>query len=301
MKLYYNNVEIYKDVSMNYCVHEMNSETFADSLTVRFNDVSGMWSGWNPEQNDILRIKYDYADTGDMYIHTVVAENGIFMLRALSLPVGVREKKTRNWEGISFKRIVAKIAKENNLSYKLYGVTEQVYKFLTQDAETDFQFLEKLCEYESCSMMIYNKSIVVYSQPYVESRSGESLQVGDNGKFHYINNGNAYESCTVSNGKYTGSYSTGKSGAALNIVNIPAMSNGEAIRFAKGMLRKANKNALEGKITKSLQTQCAAGSVIELETSKASIFSRKVFISKIRNDYIRNQSDIFFRGCLEGY
>ena len=39
MNLYYNGVDIYGDVSVNYCVHEMFAEKQADTLVIRFNDT----------------------------------------------------------------------------------------------------------------------------------------------------------------------------------------------------------------------------------------------------------------------
>ena len=46
MNLYYNGVDIYGDVSVNYCVHEMFAEKQADTLVIRFNDTKGTWSKW---------------------------------------------------------------------------------------------------------------------------------------------------------------------------------------------------------------------------------------------------------------
>ena len=50
MNLYYNGVDIYGDVSVNYCVHEMFAEKQADTLVIRFNDTKGTWSKWQPAE-----------------------------------------------------------------------------------------------------------------------------------------------------------------------------------------------------------------------------------------------------------
>ena len=39
MNFYYNGTDIYNDVSVNYCVHEMFAEKQADTLVIRFNDT----------------------------------------------------------------------------------------------------------------------------------------------------------------------------------------------------------------------------------------------------------------------
>ena len=301
MKLYYNNADIYKNISMNYCVHEMNAGKRSDSLTIKFNDVSSIWSVWNPDTSDIIRVKYGNTDSGDMYIHSVTSENGIFTLRALSVPPGNLEKKSRDWEKIRLTRLVAQIAEENGLSYQLHGVDEQVYSRIVQDNETDFAFLDRICECESCCFMVYDKTIVVYSEPYMESRNAGTLEVGENGKFHYSKIYEKYKTCRVVNGKFSGEFSTDYGKGVLNITDLKPLSSSEAIRLSKAMLRKYNKDSVCGKITKSIVDKYSAASVVNLKTVKASAWEKKMFITSIRNNYLENRSDIYFRECLEGY
>ena len=85
MNLYYNGVDIYNDVSVNYCVHEMHAEKQADTLVIRFNDTKGVWSKWNPAEGDAIRFKEGASDTGKMFIHSMRPENGLFTVRAICL------------------------------------------------------------------------------------------------------------------------------------------------------------------------------------------------------------------------
>ena len=300
IKLYYNNVEIYNDVPICGLIHEMHSEKLADSLTVRLNDVSGMWSNWNPVEGDQVRLQYQYADTGVMYVNSLSAENGIFAIRALSVPAVSKEKKSRSWEGLSFIRLISQIASEYGLSYKCYGVQERIYKYISQDNETNFEFLQRICEYESCAFTVYNKTIIVYDEIYMEGREGESIIVGENGMFNYHKNNNVYSACTVTNGKINGIFETGQGSSVLKKY-APATSRGEASRFATGLLRSANKNSLTGTFRKSLHTQYSPASTAVLETEKASMWNKKVFLTRVRHDYLMNSTDVYFRGILEGY
>ena len=299
--LYYNNVNIYDSISLNFCVHEMNAEHYADSLTLRFNDNAGVWSNYKPEANDLIRLKYGDADSGAMYLHSMSAQNGFFIIRALSMPAEKKERKSRNWKGMKLSSIVAQLAEEHGLKHKLYGVEEQVYRNLTQENETDFEFLERLCSYESCCFLIHNRKLVVYSEPYMESGEAATLEVGQNGQFDYGMIKKKYTSCKVISGSYTGTFSTGGTGERLVRRDVQASSEGEAIRYARGLLRQENKKAIFGRIIKSLQTQYSAASIVKLHTDRANLWDRKVFITRIRNDYIKNRSDIYFRGVLEGY
>lgn len=70
MNLYYNGVDIYGDVSVNYCVHEMFAEKQADTLVIRFNDTKGTWSKWQPAEGDTVQFKEGASDTGKMFVHS---------------------------------------------------------------------------------------------------------------------------------------------------------------------------------------------------------------------------------------
>ena len=102
MNLYYNGVDIYGDVSVNYCVHEMFAEKQADTLVIRFNDTKGTWSKWQPAEGDTVQFKEGASDTGKMFVHSMKPENGLFTIRAMSMPKSGKTKKSKSWEGVRF-------------------------------------------------------------------------------------------------------------------------------------------------------------------------------------------------------
>ena len=82
---------------------------------------------------------------------------------------------------------------------------------------------------------------------------------------------------------------------------IQVTSNAEAARFAKGLLRNANKFARSGYFSKSLMTGYAAASILTLSTPRATMWDGTVFVYKVRHDFVGNKSTIYFRHILEGY
>lgn len=95
MNLYYNGVDIYGDVSVNYCVHEMFAEKQADTLVIRFNDTKGTWSKWQPAEGDTVQFKEGASDTGKMFVHSMKPENGLFTIRAMSMPKSGKTKRAK--------------------------------------------------------------------------------------------------------------------------------------------------------------------------------------------------------------
>lgn len=306
MNLYYNGTDIYKDVSVNYCVHEMFAEKQADTLVIRFNDTKGVWSKWNPAAGDTLRFKEGASDTGKMFIHSMKPENGLFTIRAMSMPKSGATKQSKSWEGVRFLQLANEIAKKHGLTFQNYGCIDQVYPYLAQNNETDFALFSRLCTLEGCQMLIYDGKLLAYNEQHIERQTpAATLEVDENGIFTYEDNRAAsYGSCEISSGSFSGKF---KAPNAINTAvlrpdtPIPVTSNAEAARFAKGLLRNANKYGHTGKFSKSLLTGYAAASLLKLKTKKASAWDGTIFVYRARHDFVGNKSTLYFRDLLEGY
>ena len=155
-------------------------------------------------------------------------------------------------------------------------------------------------------MLIYDGKLLAYNEQYIESQTpAGTLLVDENGVFTYQDNRAAcYGSCEISSGSYSGKF---KAPNATNTAvlrpdkAIPVTSNAEAARFAKGLLRNANKYGHTGQFSKALLTGYAAASMLQLKTTKASAWDGTVFVYKVRHDFVGNKSTLFFREPLEGY
>ena len=202
-------------------------------------------------------------------------------------------------------QLANEFAGNHGLTFESYGCTDQIYQYLKQENETDFKFFSRLCTLEGCQMLIYDGRLIVYGEQYLESQpaTGE-LQVGENGNFVYRDNrGDCYGSCEISSGATFGKFAAPNSisGAVLRPDNIRSTSNGEAARFAKGLLRNANKYGRKGQFSKSLLREYAAASILNLTTPKACAWDGRVFVYKARHDYVGNKTTLYFRDILEGY
>lgn len=306
MNLYYNGTDIYNDVSVNYCVHEMYAEKQADTLVIRFNDTKGTWSKWNPADGDVIRFTEGASDTGKMFVHSMKPENGLFTIRAMSMPKSGTTKKSKSWEGVRFLQLANEIAAAHGLTFQNYGCEDQVYPYLKQDNETDFALFSRLCTLEGCQMLIYDGKLLAYNEQHIESQTpAGTLEVDENGNFTYEDNRAAcYGSCEISSGSFSGKFEApdATNTAVLRPDKaIPVTSNAEAARFAKGLLRNVNKYGHTGQFSKALLTGYAAASLLKLSTKKASAWDGTVFVYKVRHDFVGNKSTLYFREPLEGY
>ena len=202
MKLYYNGTDIYNDVSVSYCVHEMHAERQSDTLVIRFDDPKGLWSKWNPAAGDVIRFTEGASDTGKMFIHSMKPENGIFSIRAMSMPRSGVTKKSKSWEGVRFLQLGREIAANHGLTFQSYGCADQLYPYLKQENETDFALFSRLCTLEGCQMLIYDGRLLAYNEQYIESQTpAGSLEVNENEVFTYQDNrSGCYGFCEISSG-----------------------------------------------------------------------------------------------------
>ncbi len=303
MKIIYNSRDIYKDISLNYAVHEMHAGNKADSLALRFNDPKGMWSKWDPQKGDIISLEHKGAKTGKLYIFQTQAVNGAFVIRAMSMPPSMHTRRTASWEKISYTQIVNEIAARHGLTVKLYSIKDQTYESMVQQNETDIAFLNHLSMAEGNQIVIYDGQLVIYDEAEMEkSTAAETIKIGNGSNFSYEDDSmDAYDNSVVFAGTYRGSFSIGGDARTIQ-TEMRANSNVEASRFAKNILRNANKALQTGSVTVDFTPKYAPASVVNIATSKATKWNGRSFITKVRHDYVRNLTTLFFRNItLEGY
>ena len=305
IQITYNGVDITEDVSINRCYHDMYAGGRSDTLHLRVNDTKHLWDAWGPEDGDEIRVDYGVISTGVMFVSKAVPQNGIYDILAQSAPKSGFDVQHKSWQKVRLLQLGEEIAKRNGLTFSSYGVTDRLYSYILQDGVADFAFLHYRAMLESCAFQVYDKRLVMYSEPYMESIAPtETLEVTIDGDYKY--NGrraDLYGSCVVENGLYSGSFSVENGSARLYQPKTTggAGSMDEAKRFAAGFLRSANKECYSGYVRSRILPGYAAASMLELVNARAPSWDGAVFLDHIRNDYGKGESKIFFRKPLEGY
>ena len=306
MKLYYEGVDIAGKISINFCEHETYAEKRSDQLLLRFNDAAGLWNFWKPARGEKVRLVDGADDTGVMYVTSIQPENGLYTLRAMSMPLSGENVNSRSWENVRLLQIGQHIADKHELKFKVYSVTDRTYSYIKQERQTDFEFLHRLCQLEGCAMLIYDETLIIYDEMKMEEAAATStIKIGADGRFTYFDDSaQSYGTAEILSGNFRGTYSdnNANTGRILRPKSaIECTSNTEAARFARGLLRAANKNARTGHFRRCLTRGIAAASVINIETEKASAWNGKIFVTRTRHNFLTGETKIFFRKPLEGY
>ena len=299
LKVFYGDTDITDAIDVNSCIHDMFACSMADTLVLKFNDTNKVWDGWDAEKEGLISVACGIAKSGQMYIDTVKPENGIMTLRASSIPPTAKEKHNKSWENVKTLQLAKEIADRHGLGFESYGVEDNLYTYVRQENEPDFEFLQKRCDLESLAFVVYDKKLVLYSEKYLESQEpAEDVELGADADYDYTDNElQGYGTMTVKNGDISGTYtaSNGLSRSDERVIQTYIGSQDEGNRYAKGILRQVNKNLASGYWRDTLRRELSAGSILNLKTLGAKSWDGKVFVSHIRQDYVNSKSKIFFR------
>lgn len=305
IRLTYKGVDITNKVSINRCWHDMYASGRSDTLLLRLNDAEVLWDKWAPAVGDEIQVDYGTISTGIMFVSNVIPQNGKFDISAQSAPASGFELQNKAWQKIRLLQLAEEIASRNGLSFVSYGVEDKLYSYISQSNESDFSFLSHRAMLEGCAFLVYNKTLVLYSEAYMEAVAPtERLKVAIDGDYKYNDRRFfMYGSCVVENGMYFGEFAAdnnaGRKYRPVNIGNVG--SDEEAQRFAKNLLRYMNKGCYSGYVRSQILPGYAAASTIMLSNERAPSWDGTVFIDHVRNDYGNGKSKIFFRRPLEGY
>lgn len=299
LKVLYNGVDITKSISVSSCVHDMYACSDADTLILKFNDSNKQWDNWKPQKEELIEVIYGIAKTGKMFIDTIDPENGIYTLRARSVPQTDKEKNNKSWESVWFLQLAKEIADRHGLGFESYGVDDKLYTYVQQDNEEDFVFLQKRCDLESCAFVVYDKKLIVYSEDYLEEQEASAnIELKEDADYVYTDNTlKGLGSLTIKNGNISGTYKStnGLIKSDTRKIQTYISSVDEACRFAKGIWKQEQKKLATGYINDDLMREFSAGSVVNLLTTGASSWNGKVFVSHLRQDYVNSKSKMFFR------
>ena len=305
MRVIYKGVDIYPEISVSECYIDSYAEKHCDQLLLRLNDTKQLWDIWSPQKGDEISVENGNAKSGTMFVESIVPESGLVTLTAQSIPQSIRDKTAKSWEKIQFTQLASEIADRHGLGLEFYDVQDQRYEYVEQAQIPDITFLQGRCELEGCAFLVYNKKLVIYSESAMEQKeAAETLEITAADHFEYRNqDSEAYSECEVLNGSVKGSFKAKTGGKLLRkVLKVKMSGTSEADRFARNLLRAANKNTMLATLwAGSLLQNYAAGSVVNITTDSARSWNGSAFVVHIRHDLVKGKSKVEFRKPLEGY
>lgn len=300
----YQGVEIYGEVSVARCWHDMHAWGALDELSVTFGDTQNLWDGWNPKDGDIIEVADGAARTGRMYVRDVQPRSSAMDVRAYPVPHTMREAKCRSWESVRLLQLLAQVAQEAGMAYEAYGLDNSLYAYVEQRNESDLAFLSKRLTYEGASLVAFDGRLIAYSGSWAEAQvPAKSLEIAPGTDYEMEDNtSRSYGSCLVTDGRTEATFTAGPGRQLKRVLADRITDAAEAHRFARGLLRAANRDAATIRLrTDTLLREWAAGSVLKVSARAAESWNGRAFVSRLRHDYFDGRSKIWMTRMLGGY
>lgn len=303
MQLFYRGVDIAPQAGVSQASIIDSAGGQLDSVEVVFADAEGLWSSWNPQLGDSIRIVKDSFDSGECYVDQRSQRQGLYILRGLSAPEGVKVPRSRSWEKVTLLQLAADVAASHGLTLSPYGVQDQTYDWVDQNGQGDLEFLAARCALEGLVLKVHDRKLILYSELEMEAAAPvRTIRRGDFcGGLEYLDDrSGGCSGCVVSYNGISGEFAVpGGAGSQLSRSDIYVTSIGEAQRFAKGLARQANRRGamLSGVIL--LDCTLAGGSMVQV--SGVGTADGLYMVDEAEHLITEGQTSLRLRRRLEGY
>lgn len=247
MNLYYQGTDITEYVTIRSCVGRDTAGDRCDSLKIEFED-SVKWYGWGPQEDDEIRITHNGYDSGILYLHTILPEEGQFTILATALPCKARKQENRSYVGKSIEEILRTCAMASGMGYRIYGIEGgTVIPYTEQNQEGCGAFLSRLLRMEGAELKCVNGNFAAIGTLYAqELPASQTIQLtGEETGVEYRRSGNSLRALTLRT-PYSQATATdllvpaSHSWVVRN--DVPARDDVQAGRWARGLLLHHNRN-----------------------------------------------------------
>ena len=302
-QIIYNNVDISGSVETEEAVHDMYAGCEqADTLTLTFEDEGADWDAWGAVPGDTVVYKNGGTSTGTMYVHSVYPENGFFTVRAASIPQNAKLCHTKSWESVHLLQVGSEVAGRFGFSFRIEGMENFYYDYIAQENEPDIAFLNRIAKLEGGILIVYNNEVILYGEEALEKRETDLEVTTGDGTFSGCDrSGDIFGKAKLSAGSCYGVFTADPSNSRTLDIKGRATSDAEAKRWARGLLRQANKNGRTCRLQKDIMREFSAGITVDLDNQAAPKWSGKMFLYHVRHEYKKERTTLFMRPPLEGY
>lgn len=302
----YEGENIARKIAVKSITYTQYASSHADVLELSFNDVGKNWNKWDNGKmaGTEISVECTGVKSGKMFVHSCSPKNGVFELRALSVPLEYNSTATKSWEKVTLEDLSKEIAEKHGLTCKTFSTKGIKRKYVSQNNTGDFSFLEERCKLEGASFVCFDGNLNLYDEKALEA-GGNTLEIDiDDKRFTEAvpvqSKDKAISEYTVKNGRFSGTAKDDNKGQVITKVIDEALdSDSEAKDIATALLRNRNKGLECIEIDTDLQKGVSAGTVLKLKSESRPIWNGKVFVYKVRHNFMTNKSKIWARKPLE--
>lgn len=301
MELYYENTDITEDVDVVRCVHHESSSGRCDCLEIELEHAAA-WYSWGPKQDDRIIAALNGYNTGQMYLNTVLPQEGRFRILATSIPNAARRTAWRSYAGMTLSEILADCAAECGMDSRIYGLDSRItYPFLLRRGESGAAFLSRLLEWEGAVFKTFSGRFMGIGIEYAQEMDAKQVieispdQPGvtylrrDSERLSGITLKTPYAVCSaVDNAAPSGNWAV--------YTELPVLDEVSGGRWARGTLLTHNRRAEE--LTISSEFNAGFSSMTRIDVDSGTDMAGAWIIDEAEHDFINKTSKAKMYRCI---
>ena len=301
MNLFYQGADITDDVVIDSLTVGDHAWKKSDSLEAVFENA-GKWYSWGPKKGDLISVTDNGYDSGAMYVSDIFPGDGKFRILASSIPFEARNRGFESFYKQTSGAILNRCAAESGMSAEAYGLSLGLpVTYITRENEGCAAFLARYLEMENavlkCENGAYKAIGVLYAQERPAAKQIElySSQRG----FEYIREGARYKSVTVETpyASATAWDSDDDATETLILHSLPAMTNAEAGRWARGKLFALNLPS--ERVVLSSEFQPSFTAMERFDISGDTDAAGEWIVAGVRHDIMNQTSTVTLYRCID--
>lgn len=301
MQLFYENTDISADVDIRECRHRDVSGGRSDCLEIILEHADA-WYRWGVRQGDRMRVMDGGYDTGELYLNTILPENGRYRILATSTPAAAQRTAYGYFEKTTIDGIMAACAAEMNAGYKLYGIDGGLdYDYILRGNEGCAAFLSRLLEMEGAIFKFYNGQILGIGIEYAQSLQAVQkmeLSIDQGGVCYRYKEHARFAGITIQTPYAQAAAADGGANTGIEQIytHLPAMNAAQAGRWARGLLLSHNRRAEELTIESELNTGFTAMARVDIESRSEA--NGEWIIDETEHDFILGRTTARLLRCM---
>jgi len=287
MNLRWNGTDITSYVNITGCVHRDVSGGRSDCLELTL-DHASVWYHWEPQEDDVIEIDHNGYSTGSLYLNAVIPVGDQFRVLATSVKSSAQRKSWGCYKNTNLAKIVEKVASECGMGGKVFGADGLLpYDFILRQNEGCAAFLNRIGEWDGLCVKAYQGAFRAISVPWAQAREPIGrieINSKQEGVTYRRRDGMKYTGLTVQSpaARATARDTSMKGNNIPTVVDLPAMNNAQAGRWARGLLLMHNRRFEEVTIEQGLNLSMSA--MTRIDITGATPATGKWLVDEVEHD-----------------
>lgn len=301
MEVFYQNTDITDRVIVSSAKCRDVSDGRCDSLDIVLHQAEA-WHRWNPETDDTIEVTHGRYSTGEMYVSSVIPEDGKYRILATAQKSGARRKAQKSFEGKTLEDIMSYCAAECGMAYRLYGIDGKIrYPYLLRKDEGCAAFLSRIAKLEGAVLKTYSGRLTmigIAAAQKIQPNETMQLTAGQIGAA-FQRKETKYKTMTIKTPYMTVSAtdSSAIKGSGCAVCNLPAADQASAGRWARGLLLAHNRKAETVTLHTTFRSTWSA--MVRIDITGDTEATGAWIIDEVEHDFIENRSRAILLRCIE--